>query len=48
MRYQPWIQEGVLLRSVYMNGEYMDYALWTTLAEDWLEGRREFTLPLFH
>ena len=29
------VQEGVLRRSFLRNGEYMDQALWSILAEDW-------------
>ena len=42
------VQEGVLRQSFFRNGEYLDQALWSILAEDWLEGRRERTSPLFH
>lgn len=42
------VQEGVLRRSFFRNGEYMDQALWTILSDDFIHGRREFTLPLFH
>ncbi len=42
------VQEGVLRQSFFRNGEYMDQALWSILADDWRHGRRNFTLPLFH
>lgn len=42
------VQEGVLRQSFFRNGEYLDQALWTILADDWFGGRRERTLPLFH
>ena len=42
------VQEGVLRQSFFRNGQYMDQALWTILADDWLGRRREPTLPLFH
>ena len=29
------VQEGVLRKSFYRNGEYHDQALWTILDEDW-------------
>jgi ribosomal-protein-alanine N-acetyltransferase len=41
------VQEGVLRQSFFRNGEYMDQALWTILANDWLSRRCEPTLP-FH
>jgi RimJ/RimL family protein N-acetyltransferase len=33
------VQEGVLPRSFLRNGEYVDQALWTILAEEWLEAK---------
>ena len=32
------VQEGVLRRSFLRNGEYLDQALWTILADEWLRG----------
>jgi RimJ/RimL family protein N-acetyltransferase len=32
-------QEGVLRRSLLRNGEFLDQALWTILADEWLRGR---------
>jgi RimJ/RimL family protein N-acetyltransferase len=29
------VQEGILRRSFLRNGQYMDQALWSILAEDW-------------
>jgi [ribosomal protein S5]-alanine N-acetyltransferase len=31
------VQEGVLRRSLFCNGEYLDQLLWSILAEDWLQ-----------
>jgi RimJ/RimL family protein N-acetyltransferase len=33
------VQEGVLRRSFLRNGEYLDQALWTILAEEWLQSK---------
>jgi RimJ/RimL family protein N-acetyltransferase len=32
-------QEGVLRRSLLRNGEFLDQAVWTILADEWLRGR---------
>lgn len=42
------VQEGVLRQSFFRNGEYMDQALWTIIADEWTGRRREPMLPLFH
>ena len=34
------VREGVLRRSFLRNGEYLDQALWTILAEDWRDAKR--------
>ena len=36
------VQEGILRRSFLRRGEYLDQALWTILAEDWLESKAIF------
>jgi RimJ/RimL family protein N-acetyltransferase len=33
------VQEGVLRRSFLRHGEYLDQALWTILAEEWLQAK---------
>jgi RimJ/RimL family protein N-acetyltransferase len=32
-------QEGLLRRSLLRNGEFLDQALWTIVADDWIRGR---------
>lgn len=34
------IQEGVLRRSLLRNGEFLDQALWTIFADEWLQTRK--------
>jgi RimJ/RimL family protein N-acetyltransferase len=33
------VQEGVLRRSFFRNGEYLDQILWTVLEEDWRQAK---------
>lgn len=42
------VQEGVLRRSFLRNGEYLDQALWTILAEDWLEAKAVWGPRIIH
>jgi [ribosomal protein S5]-alanine N-acetyltransferase len=35
------VQEGMLRKSFHKNGEYLDQALWTILAEDWHGTKRD-------
>jgi len=36
------VQEGILRRSFLRRGEYLDQALWTLIAEDWIESKAIF------
>jgi len=40
------IQEGVLRKSFHKNGEYVDQALWTILADDWRLCQPTWTGPI--
>ena len=42
------VQEGVLRRSFFRNGEYYDQALWTILHEDWLQAKTVWGSRLVH
>ena len=42
------IQEGVLRRSFLRHGEYLDQALWSIIAEDWLEAKAGWGSRLVH
>jgi RimJ/RimL family protein N-acetyltransferase len=33
------LQEGVLRRSFFRNGEYLDQVLWSILREDWYQAK---------
>ena len=41
------VQEGVLRRSLYCNGQYVDQLLWSILAEDWRQCRVDLR-PIVH
>jgi len=41
------VQEGLLRRSLFCNGEYLDQLLWSVLAEDWREAHADVR-PLVH
>jgi ribosomal-protein-alanine N-acetyltransferase len=40
------VQEGVLRKSFCKNGEYVDQALWTILADDWRDRQPMWTEPV--
>lgn len=42
------VQEGLLRRSLLRNGEYLDEALWTILAEEWLEAKTPLRPSILH
>jgi ribosomal-protein-alanine N-acetyltransferase len=42
------VQEGVLRRSLILNGECLDQALWTILQEDWLQAKTVWSSPVIH
>lgn len=42
------VQEGVLRRSFLRNGEFLDQALWSILAEDWLEAKAVWGSRVIH
>jgi len=41
-------REGVLRKSFLRNGEYLDQALWTILADDWLAAKATWGSPIIH
>jgi RimJ/RimL family protein N-acetyltransferase len=41
------VHEGILRRSFLCNGEYLDQALWSILADDWCSGLR-IPVPRVH
>ena len=41
-------REGILRKSFLRHGEYHDQALWTLMAEDWLDGRAVGGSPRIH
>jgi RimJ/RimL family protein N-acetyltransferase len=41
-------QEGLLRKSFLRNGEYFDQALWTLLADEWLETHARWEAPVIH
>jgi RimJ/RimL family protein N-acetyltransferase len=41
-------REGVLRKSFLKNGEYLDQALWTILATDWIEAKATWGAPIIH
>ena len=42
------VQEAVLRRSFQRHGEYLDQALWTILADDWLDARAPRSARVVH
>lgn len=42
------VQEGVLRRSFLKNGEYLDQALWTILADEWLQAKTVWGSVIVH
>jgi ribosomal-protein-alanine N-acetyltransferase len=42
------VQECVLPRSFFRNGEYLDQVLWTILAEEWLDAKAVWGPPIVH
>jgi ribosomal-protein-alanine N-acetyltransferase len=42
------VQEGVLRRSFLRNGQYLDQALWTILAEEWLQAKAVWGRTVIH
>ncbi len=42
------VQEGLLRRSLVRNGEYLDQALWTILADEWLEAKTPSGPSIIH
>jgi RimJ/RimL family protein N-acetyltransferase len=42
------VREGILRKSFLRNGEYLDQALWTILADDWRDGRSTWVSPVVH
>jgi ribosomal-protein-alanine N-acetyltransferase len=42
------VQEGVLRRSFFRNGEYLDQALWTILRDEWLQAKTVWGSPVIH
>jgi RimJ/RimL family protein N-acetyltransferase len=42
------VQEGILRRSFVKNGEYLDQALWTILADEWMQAKAVWGPTLIH
>jgi len=42
------VREGLLRKSFLRNGEYIDQALWTILAEDWRDANASWGSPVIH
>jgi RimJ/RimL family protein N-acetyltransferase len=42
------VREGLLRKSFLRNGEYLDQALWTILAEDWRDAAATWVSPVIH
>ncbi len=42
------VQEGVLRRSFLRNGEYLDQALWSIIAEDWRDAKAVWGPDVIH
>jgi RimJ/RimL family protein N-acetyltransferase len=42
------VQEGVLRRSLFRNGEYLDQALWTIINDEWYEAKAVWGARVIH
>ena len=42
------VQEAVLRRSFFRNGEYLDQALWTILQDEWMQAKAVWASPVIH
>jgi ribosomal-protein-alanine N-acetyltransferase len=42
------VREGLLRKSFVHNGEHLDQALWTILAEDWRDAEADWCSPVIH
>ena len=42
------VQEGVLRRSFFRHGEYLDQALWTIISEEWLQAKAVWGARIVH